>query len=73
MVPPPARPFPDSYRQLNEFAERYAVGAMVYARDSVPAHCYVLLNGRVVLEGGLTYHRPMPMVACGRRKENAHA
>jgi uncharacterized protein len=52
VVPPPARPFPDSYRQLNEFAERYAVGAMVYARDSVPAHCYVLLNGRVVLEGG---------------------
>ncbi len=47
----PAKPFPDSYRQLSEFAVRYSADGVVFARDSVPDHCYVLLSGRVVLEG----------------------
>ena len=52
MVPQPPRPFPESYRQLNEFASRYPAGSLVYARDSVPVHCYLLLSGQVVLEVG---------------------
>ena len=52
MVPQPPRPFPESYRQLNDFGARYPAGALVYARDSVPMHCYLLLSGRVALEIG---------------------
>lgn len=51
MATQPARPFPESYRQLNEFAARYPVATVVYARDTVPEHCYILLTGHVVLEG----------------------
>lgn len=51
LVPQPAQPFPESYRQLNEFAVRYPAATVVYARDAVPEHCYILLTGHVVLEG----------------------
>lgn len=51
MATQPARSFPESYRQLNEFAARHPVGTVVYARDTVPEHCYILLTGHVVLEG----------------------
>lgn len=45
-----ARPLPDSYRRLSQYAMRLAPGAMVYEQDAVPNHCYVVLRGTIQFE-----------------------
>lgn len=46
----PNQAFPASYRQLNEFAVRFAAGSTIYEPGAAPDRWFVVLSGRVQLQ-----------------------